>query len=469
MKNLLAGYLFPHPPIMIPEVGGREVEKVQKTYNAALEASRDIKEHYPETVVLITPHGPVFRDGICISVSPYLEGDLRNFGAGGLTFSFENDTALVKIIMEKAGKENILTAPLDKNTARGYGVSSRLDHGTLVPLYFISKENREFKLVHISMGLLPYEELYVFGRLIRDSLDALNRKGVVVASGDLSHRLTPDAPAGYNPRGKEFDEKLVNALKVFDIEGIMNIEAGLIEKAGECGLRPIIILMGALDGMNVEPEVLSYEGPFGVGYCIARFHVKNGNPAGGKADKLFRLREEKMKEKRAGEDPYVSLARKSLESYVKEGVVIEPPEGLPEELYRERAGVFVSIKKHGHLRGCIGTIAPTRDCIAREIIENAISAGCRDPRFFPVEENELNHLEYSVDVLKEPEPVSSMEQLDPERYGVIVRKGKRTGLLLPNLEGIDTVEEQVEIACQKAGINPKEGFQIERFEVIRHH
>ncbi|MCL6635357.1 MAG: AmmeMemoRadiSam system protein A, partial [Peptococcaceae bacterium] len=152
--------------------------------------------------------------------------------------------------------------------------------------------------------------------------------------------------------------------------------------------------------------------------------------------------------------------------YVKSGRVPEPGNVPPE--FQKEAGVFVSIKKHGELRGCIGTVEPTRDSIAREVIMNAISAGTRDPRFFPVQEGELDDLEYSVDVLLPPEPAGGFEDLDPEKYGVIVRSGRRQGLLLPDLEGIDTPEEQVAVARQKAGIGPGEPVELMRFEVVRY-
>jgi AmmeMemoRadiSam system protein A len=142
-------------------------------------------------------------------------------------------------------------------------------------------------------------------------------------------------------------------------------------------------------------------------------------------------------------------------------------ESIPEE-FKKRAGVFVSIKKHGHLRGCIGTVEPYQENIAAEIMANALSAGLRDPRFHPVRQEELDDLEYSVDVLQPPEPVASIQELDPVKYGVIVRAGSRSGLLLPNLEGINTAEEQVAIARQKAGIGPEEEVQLARFEVVRY-
>ncbi len=167
-------------------------------------------------------------------------------------------------------------------------------------------------------------------------------------------------------------------------------------------------------------------------------------------------------------DPYVNVAKNALEAFVREGKIIDVPDSLPDEMIRDSAGTFVSIKKHGELRGCIGTISPTMPNIAQEIIQNAISSGTQDPRFDAVDISELNSLTYSVDVLKKPEPVDSMEELDANRYGVIVRSGNRSGLLLPNLAGVDTPLEQISIALRKGGIDPKSEFSIERFEVIRH-
>ena len=138
-------------------------------------------------------------------------------------------------------------------------------------------------------------------------------------------------------------------------------------------------------------------------------------------------------------------------------------------MYRTQAGVFVSIKEDGRLRGCIGTIRAARASVAEEIVENAVSACSRDPRFSPVGEDELEYLSVSVDVLGDTEKIASMEQLDVRRYGVVVTKGRKRGLLLPNLEGVDTVEEQVAIAKEKAGIGAGEEAELERYEVVRHH
>ena len=167
-------------------------------------------------------------------------------------------------------------------------------------------------------------------------------------------------------------------------------------------------------------------------------------------------------------DEYVELAKAAIARYAEAETVLAIPQELPDSMRQNRAAVFVSIKKRGQLRGCIGTIIPCCECVAEEVIQNAISACSRDPRFPPVRENEIHDLSVSVDVLTEPEPVLSADELDPSRYGVIVSSGYRRGLLLPDLAGVDSVEDQLMIALQKGGIRTHEAYQMERFEVIRH-
>ncbi len=227
-------------------------------------------------------------------------------------------------------------------------------------------------------------------------------------------------------------------------------------------------MAGALDGKDVESELLSYEGPYGVGYAVASFKVTGENEKRC-FDKIYEEKEaNRLTKIMENEDEYVRLARETLENYVLYDEKIKHPHNLPEDMTKNKAGVFVSLKMDGQLRGCIGTIQATTDSIADEIIQNAISAGLEDPRFNPVTKKELNKIQYSVDVLKEAEPIKSFSELDTKKYGVIVRRGRKSGLLLPNLEGVNTPEEQVSIALKKAGINPDDVYSMERFEVVRH-
>ena len=185
---------------------------------------------------------------------------------------------------------------------------------------------------------------------------------------------------------------------------------------------------------------------------------------------LWRERQrKKLEEQRRNEDAYVRLARATVNAWVKERKRPALPDDLPAEMLNRRAGVFVSLHRDGNLRGCIGTIQATRKNIAEEIVENGISAATRDPRFSPVRPEELEGLEISVDVLGKPEKIDSRDELDVKRYGVIVTKGFQRGLLLPNLDGVDTVDQQLSIALRKAGLSEREkDFEMERFEVVRH-
>lgn len=166
--------------------------------------------------------------------------------------------------------------------------------------------------------------------------------------------------------------------------------------------------------------------------------------------------------------PIVQLAREAIETYLKGNKIMDVPSELPEEMM-QRAGVFVSLHRHGALRGCIGTFAPTQDNVAKEVIMNAISAATRDPRFMPMEKSELEDLEISVDVLSSPEPAADISELDAKKYGVIVSSGSKRGLLLPDLDGVDTPQQQISICRQKAGISEKEPVQLAKFVVKRYH
>ena len=450
MKNILGAYLTPHPPIIIEEIGRGEEKKSQDTIDAMKEIAKDIEKKSPSTIVLITPHGPLFRDAIAISGHGELKGSFKKFGFGNIKYSFKNNIELVNIILGKSTIEDIATVKIDRNSPRMYNVEDELDHGALVPLHFIDKEYKDFKLVHITYGLLPPKDLYKFGQLIKDALIDLDEKAVIIASGDLSHKLSNDGPYRYSPHGKVFDEKIIDLIKKGDLKDIVKFDLNLAEKAGECGLRSLMVMAGTLDGYSIDRKVLSYEGPFGVGYGTAILDVVDVK------EDLTEIKDE--------ESQYVKLARKSLEHFIKTGEYLEI-----EEESDIRKGVFVTLKKDGMLRGCIGTTEATKRSVEMEIIQNAVSAGTEDPRFPRVKERELEELTYSVDLLSESEPVKNIEELDVKKYGIIVSKGFRRGLLLPNLEGVDTVRHQIQIALSKAGIRQDESYDIERFKVTRYY
>ncbi|MTI80777.1 MAG: AmmeMemoRadiSam system protein A [Firmicutes bacterium] len=461
--------VLPHPPIAVPEVGKGEDEKVKDTQQAALELGRRIKDSGAEVLVIISPHSPLFADAIALNKAKQLKGSLANFGAPSPVFEFNNAPSLLNEIVVESEKHNLVAVGLDQELAEDLDVDLSLDHGVTVPLYFLQQAGVELPLVVSSMSMFSFEQLYRFGSAVANAANKLNKKVALLASADLSHRLTPDAPAGYEPSAAQFDKELVSLVQSVDVMGLMNLDKDRIERAGECGLRPIIMMMGALDGKDVQSEVLSYEGPFGVGYMVASLKPGADNNSRRLLEQIEKQRQSKVKNKRKNESFIVTVARSTLENYVlgKTPPKITPIE-TPDE-FKGAAGTFVSIKKEGQLRGCIGSVFPQQKNIVQEVMHNAINAGIHDPRFYPVGPEELDELTYSVDVLTNPELVTDISKLDPKKHGVIVKQDDKSGLLLPDLEGIETVGEQVKIAKEKAGINPQdENIQLESFEVIRY-
>lgn len=466
-----------HPPVLIPEIGEGRENEAEKTIRGLRDLALKVAEIKPEVIVCITPHGNVFRDGVAVVYENQMKGDLRNFGHPEIAMEKDCDMGLLDELNMGFGKNNCHTIFLNHKIAKEYKISLDLDHGVLVPLYFIEKYYRSYKIVHVTIGELSLIELYKMGQVIREAIEARGKEAMILASADLSHCLKDEGPYAFNPMGPLFDENIVNGIKAKNYYSILTVPHQVYEPAGQCGLKPIIMGLGATDGLDTEATVFSYEGPFGVGYMSAFIDLT----AQKIPSLLDRYEADKMisyKERRSNESPFVALARATINTWVQRGrklnfdhyknqVDIEAD--VLGELENNQAGVFVSLHQHGELRGCIGTTGPVTENIAQEIIRNAIEASTYDPRFMPVEEQELMDLEIKVDVLGVPEPVNSIAELDAKKYGVIVEKDLHRGLLLPDLEGVNTPEEQIAIAKRKAGIPETDSdVMLQRFQVIRH-
>lgn len=457
MKGLLtAAGLFPHPPIMVPEIGGKETKKIQQTMDAVRKSMKLIMETDPETVVVMSPHNLCLPSGPAIFIKENLAGDLMYFGHPEVSMEFSVDQELAEAVMKEAEpvmKEAEPVIPLfrmDEAAAKKFGRKIEIDWGMFVPMYFLKKAAFKGNVLLFSPCFTNYDMNKVLGEIVTNCAEKLGRRIAIVASGDLSHRLTKDSPNGYSPDGIVFDRGVMKALEGKTMEPLLTMTDDFIERIGMCGLPSVYFLFGALSGKEWSIPVLSHEGPFGVGYgvCLCLPEEADG--------------------RKEAHDIRVRLARDSIAEYLKTGKLPKPPADIPEEL-KERAGVFVSLHEFGALRGCIGTILPVRNSAAEEIIHNAKAAASEDPRFPPVNPYELDDLDISVDVLSAPEPISSEGDLDPKIYGVIVERGFRRGLLLPDLPGITDPREQVEIARRKAGIGTDEPVKMYRFTVRRYY
>lgn len=317
------------------------------------------------------------------------------------------------------------------------------EHSIEVQLPFLQYFQKDIKLVPIVLAHASGAIYKEIGNTIARAIQDQKREVVIIASSDMTH---------YEPQrsAQEKDNQAITAMLSLD-------ENNLIEKIQElnismCGYAPVVSMITAVKALGAKKAEL-------VKYQTSGDITGDYSSVVGYAGLLF-LNPELS--------PIVKLAKEAVEVYINDGNIISPPIKLTNEM-KKKAGVFVSLHKFGQLRGCIGTFAATKENVAEEIIANAISSATRDPRFPPVATVELDDMEYSVDILTKPKSVKEKSKLHPKKHGLIVECDSRKGLLLPDLEGVDTVDKQIDICCQKAGISPNEPIKLSFFRVKRYN
>ena len=430
MPGFAAGALVAHPPILLTEVGGAQSQQVRATADAMRELDGILSSIDAPLAVVVSPHSASSMTSLPVRRGARAAGDLSRFRAPQVRVEAEVDVALAAALVvdgQRAGFSLI------------WAEEGELDHGVVVPLHSLPRTMKNKRFIFLGVSGWPLPRFIEFGAWLQRRLR--DRSAILIASGDLSHRLTGDAPYGFRPEGPVFDRLVIGALRARSWEQIEALDPDLVEEAGECGLRPLAILLGAGRAAHLESRVLSYEGPFGVGYPVVAFT--------------------------ASAAPGISLdiqalGREAIETYLRSRRLIDPPAPIPAELQSPSA-VFVTLRKDGELRGCVGSVRPTEATAAHELIRYAVASAVRDPRFDPVRLDEVSALTIKVQLLDMPEPVANIAELDPHVYGVIVRRGDRQALLLPDIEGIETPEQQVVAACQKAGIDRHAPLELERF------
>lgn len=261
MGKIVFGAIMPHPPILVPEIGKNRIREAEKSKRGLEEVARRLKGLDLDTLIVITPHGEVGYSSVPVYTSHIFEGNFGMFGVAKPSFSFKGDPLLGLAVVKDCDFSSSCPETV-------------IDHGVLVPLYYPLAAGVKKPILPIAISFLPLQKLYAFGKSLAKTINRLQRKVAIIASADMSHRLTEDAPSGYSPRGKEFDDKLVALVEKYDVKGILNFDSVLAEEAGQDALWSIAMLLGALEGLKIKHEVLSYEGPFGVGYMVASFEVQ---------------------------------------------------------------------------------------------------------------------------------------------------------------------------------------------------
>ncbi len=444
MAPIIGAAFLPHPPILLPAIGQGEEGKAKETIHGIKRVIQDIQQGDPEVLLIFSPHGDSSQHLLSINLASTLQGSFAAFGHPQLNIQANNQTMLAEETADYCRQEGL---SFSRN-------KSNLDHGAMVPLYFLQKAGISLPVVHISVGWSDVTAAYQTGKQLSGFFRRKDQRIMVIASGDLSHRLKSQGPYGFHPKGSLFDEKIKAAFDNNNLDGLVDIPYDVANEAGQCGLLPFVLTAGLLADKTPETRCYSYQGPYGVGYLCGYASV--------------------MEEKQ--EHSAVTLARETIATYLLDKRPLNFDHYLqahPGDVFLQRAsiteaGAFVSIHAHGKLRGCIGTIENVHGNLGKEIVANAIEASTRDPRFNAVSLDELDSLAIKVDEMGSLKRVEGYDELDVQHYGVVVESGYRRGLLLPALEGVNTVEQQISIACQKAGISIKEPFTIYRFKVTRY-
>lgn len=430
--------LVPHPPILLHEIGRGEEKKASQTLTGMAEVAKRIRAKEPDLIICVSPHGPFFSDGFCILDERWVHGDFGAFGASEVRLNKEIAQEINRKLEEELAAEGIPALFLNREIAAEYGIEPVLDHGSMVPLALIDQVCEGYRILHVTISGLSRMEHYRLGMVLARVIEKSNLQTVILASGDLSHALKEEGPYAFHPSGAIFDRELREAVRTGDVFSIVTMDETLVEEAAQCGLPSFLVALGAMDGHRIVSEVLSYEGPFGVGYMTAFLEPGTEMESWVKSVEAHFLK--KLQEKIALEDPVLRLARRAIEERIRHGnrlawkTFLQEEEGL-QHMEKARSGAFVSIYESGQLRGCIGTIEPSYEHLGEEIIENAMAAALHDPRFLPIEPKELPFLTVKVDVVQPPVPIKYLADLDPERYGVIVEWEGRRGVLLPRLQG----------------------------------
>lgn len=439
--NIAIAALMPHPPILIPAVGKERLANVKSSLDSMREISREILAANPETVVLISPHSPRSPYAFGVWTCAELHGTFAPFNAPDAGVSLPVDGGFVQALAQVGPRAGVQFSAI---------AGGHLDHGAAVPLWFLMEAGWKGPTVVIALNTPGAGGLHGLGRAIALAAETLGRRIAIVASGDMSHRLIPGAPAGFEPTAKEFDARFIELLRAKAYRDIERIPAALQARAAEDVVDSTAVALAATGWKTGSGRVLSYEGPFGVGYGVAV---------------LYSAAEDRSHEYCDGTD-LPRLARTAVESVLARRNDEPPP---PNGGYlAQRAGVFVTIKTSGgKLRGCIGTLEqPQAANIVEETWRNAIGAAFSDHRFPPVTGVEMHNLRFEVSVLHSFETVDSPQLLEPAEWGVIVRTADgRRATLLPALNGIDTAEQQFRAVCEKGGIAPGEAVTITRYRV----
>lgn len=457
---------MPHPPVVVPSVGrGREAEAAS-TVQAMRRLAGAVAKWNPDVVAVVSPHSPRRAGALGIWGGERLRGALGRFGAPQAGVDLPRATGLAAALREQSRPGGLLWWEI---------TGGELDHGAVVPLWFLVEAGWGGETVVVGLGTAEGESWGDLGAALRAAGGLWGGRLAVLASGDMSHRLTPGAPGGFDPAGARFDRAFVRLIEEGRYRDIAQMDAGMVEQAGEDVVESTLAAAGACNFASNGRVLLSYEGPFGVGYAVALLHrddqERNAEEVETRPADLGHW--EDAEEAESGDWAAVLLesGRRAVAErlglkWAGEGAVDRGQAGEPGV---RNGGVFVTLwTAEGELRGCVGSLEPACETLVEEVCRSALMAAFEDPRFPPLLAAELEGIRFEVSVLGEMEAVSGLESLDPRRFGLALKAaGDRRSVLLPGIAGLETAAAQLAAVRRKAGVRAGEPVDLFRFSVVK--
>lgn len=455
---ILASYILPHCPVVIPEIGRGEERLVAKTADGFMRVAEEIASLHPETIVIASPHAESYRDFFQIADGETATGSFRDYEAMQVHFRFHYDDILRKEISRIAA---------NRKFPAGYegAEDPALDHGTMVPLYFLNKVYSNYKIVRLGLSGLSLLSHYKMGQIIADAAKNTGKRVVFIASGDMSHCLRKDGPYGYSLEGERYEEALNRILLNANFGSLLTMDKRLIRNAKECGHRVFALLAGTLDRKNIATTFYSHEAPFGIGYGVYGYRVLGEDASRAYGDLYVSKTLFSLKEKKEKADEYLKLAYLTLDQYLNHTEAQKIDVSLP--LVEKKSGIVISIYESDVLRAQYATIVPTQINVAQEIIQNTVKAAKSDLYFDPIDAKEYPYLDVVVSEVGPLEAITTSKELDVKKYGVLLRCGLKSGYALPEFTYRNS-EEQMKAAREAGGIKEKERVSIWRFPLLSH-
>ncbi|MBQ2679670.1 MAG: AMMECR1 domain-containing protein [Firmicutes bacterium] len=447
------GMAVPHEPKILPEVNPNAHLEYAKTLQAYDEAAQKLIEKNIDTIVIISPHSKNYNGYFYFPTGNWATGSLAPFGARNVA---------VRALCDRDTAKDLYLYCAESKIHVGFHktmTSKMLDYGSVVPLTFVAKRQRAFAIIRISISGQSMEDHYRLGKCISDVFSGFdNRRAAIIASGDMSPRLSKDSLMGYAPQGAEFDKRMCNYMKKGDFESVITTKEDFCIESGADIYKPLAVLGGALDGKVFDSELLSYEKVNGSGFAIATYTVD----------------EEKTVDPyaidRSNESEYVQIARGTLETFITKKLKrkMSAPRNIPER-FRIRSGVFVTLRWRGKYIGCMGTIEPKTSSIYKEIMDAVVFAAREDKSGNPVKLFELKDLDYTVDVISPLEEIFDLSDQDVTKHGLVIANGNIKAVVLPGATGIKTPADQVDDVLRKLNADSmKRTFKMYRFTIDRY-